>query len=952
MTDKKELSRAIAMATDQTEVHAIDEGIQPSKISPWYLHSNSTSHTWVFSAIAELIDNACDANASELKIDKREIMTKDCLINPKVCLTLLDNGKGMTHEELSNMLSFGFSMNSHNMKIGKFGNGSKAGSMRIGDDAMVFTRCKTSTSVGLLSQTYLKAIKAKTVIVPIVTWTLQNKNMNRESSSESDGNLSAILEHGLFSSEEELMQEMQAFDKMKIATGTKIVIFNVRKDKSGKTELDFSSDPIDIRNPETALNEKTLIDRPVIDDCPEYRKSLREYCSILYLKPRMRIVIQGRKVQTKLIDKSLLKRETDVYNPTWLDRPVRITFGFTKNKDTDAYGLMLYHKNRLIDAYRKVGCQKNGKGDGIGVIGVVAANFLDPTQNKQEFINDQKYITFMVSAAVKLKDYYYQKTNTTDPNVTDSSMASKYTWVQCDNCNTWRRLPAGHTDETLSDIDRKWFCRQNPDVYYNRCDIPEEPEDEGEKPQTTYKKTYKKAMAEKQRKTKFEELRRMKEKEALLARKEQMLQRQALKISQQKEELAVSSSQDCTDRKLTTADLKEAEKKLQELVMEQTLREQTIQELEAQKRLKEEQSQAMLRTAKSLGITTLQSKSLVEKVQVIAGQSSSTVSSSSSSKAIKRKSTLKDGSNTRFTRIKTEDVPLPDPDDTTVIDLTFDENEDGDFPPESQLPETETKSPQVAPDFPASPVQSTSRSSTGKSTLGAPKLKSAMKSFPPGSRRNKNKAMEVGDEISKSKDNASKDTEKTVSPDSSDVNAESETANTDAEGATCDAITDSVISDKDDENLSNAKISEDDKLGAEHESNEYTEIQDVKPDTEILAACKNEVKTEVKKAFADSCVQTVPTVVKFASPEEVDLLKLSAVEQTQALLEKARELDETKNNLTSLRNNICQLLKIIVSDFDYGEPENIEKVILEFIQANETLASSKTEWTSLAYGLL
>ncbi|KAH3729517.1 hypothetical protein DPMN_055489 [Dreissena polymorpha] len=50
------------MATDQTEEHAIDEalvaeheGIQPSKISPHYLHSNSTSHTWVFSAIAELI---------------------------------------------------------------------------------------------------------------------------------------------------------------------------------------------------------------------------------------------------------------------------------------------------------------------------------------------------------------------------------------------------------------------------------------------------------------------------------------------------------------------------------------------------------------------------------------------------------------------------------------------------------------------------------------------------------------------------------------------------------------------------------------------------------------------------------------------------------------------------------------------------------------------------------
>ncbi|KAH3729541.1 hypothetical protein DPMN_055512 [Dreissena polymorpha] len=361
----------------------------------------------------------------------------------------------------------------------------------------------------------------------------------------------------------------------------------------------------------------------------------------------------------------------------------------------------------------------------------------------------------------------------------------------------------------------------------------------------------------------------------------------------------------------------------------------------------------MLRMAKSLEITNSQSKSLVEKVQVMAGQSSSTVSSSSSSKAIKRKSTSEDGSNTRVTRIKTEDggyVPLPDPDDTTIIDLTFDENEDRDSPPETQPPETETESPQVPPDFPASPVQSTSRSTTGKSTLGAPKPKSAMKSFPPGSRRNENKAMEVGDVINKSKDNASKDVQKTVCPDSCDVNAESETANTDVEGVTGDAITDSVITDKDNEHLSNAKTSEDDKLGAENESNEYTEIQDVKPDKEILIACKNEVKTEVKKEFADNFVQTVPTVVKFASPEEVDLLKLSAVEQKQALLEKARELDttkesldETKNNLTSLRNNICKLLKIIVSDFDYGEPENIEKVILEFIQANETMASSKTE---------
>ena len=44
----------------------------------------------------------------------------------------------------------------------------------------------------------------------------------------------------------------------------------------------------------------------------------QEYCSILYLKPRMKIVIRGQKVKTKLISKSLSQTEVDVYKPTWL----------------------------------------------------------------------------------------------------------------------------------------------------------------------------------------------------------------------------------------------------------------------------------------------------------------------------------------------------------------------------------------------------------------------------------------------------------------------------------------------------------------------------------------------------------------------------------------------------------------------------------------------------------
>ncbi|XP_073931706.1 zinc finger CW-type PWWP domain protein 1 [Castor canadensis] len=46
-------------------------------------------------------------------------------------------------------------------------------------------------------------------------------------------------------------------------------------------------------------------------------------------------------------------------------------------------------------------------------------------------------------------------------------------WVQCSfsNCEKWRRLPGNIDPSVLPD---NWSCDQNPDLNYNRCDIPEE----------------------------------------------------------------------------------------------------------------------------------------------------------------------------------------------------------------------------------------------------------------------------------------------------------------------------------------------------------------------------------------------------------------------------------------------------------------------------------------------
>uniref|UniRef100_A0A8D1GB08 MORC family CW-type zinc finger 3 n=1 Tax=Sus scrofa TaxID=9823 RepID=A0A8D1GB08_PIG len=389
-------------------------GIRLSALCPKFLHTNSTSHTWPFSAVAELI--------------------------------------------------FGFSdkvtMNGH-VPVGLYGNGFKSGSMRLGKDAIVFTKNGESMSVGFLSQTYLEVIKAEHVVVPIVAFSKDRQIIN---STESKASLAAILEHSLFSTEQKLLAELDAIMSTK---GTRIIIWNLRSYRNA-TEFDFDKDKYDIRIPEDlddTAGKKGYKKQERMDQiAPESDYSLRAYCSILYLKPRMQIILRGQKVKTQLVSKSLAYIERDIYRPKFLtNRTVRITFGFNcRNKDH--YGIMMYHNNRLIKAYEKVGCQLRANNMGVGVVGIIDCYFLKPTHNKQDF------------------DYTNEYRKRPDQN-----------WVQCDSCLKWRKLPDG-----IDQLPEKWYCSNNPDPQFRNCDVPEEPEDE-DLVHPTYEKTYKKKDKEKSR---------------------------------------------------------------------------------------------------------------------------------------------------------------------------------------------------------------------------------------------------------------------------------------------------------------------------------------------------------------------------------------------------------------------------------------------------------------------
>uniref|UniRef100_A0AAR2J377 CW-type domain-containing protein n=1 Tax=Pygocentrus nattereri TaxID=42514 RepID=A0AAR2J377_PYGNA len=423
-------------------------GIPLSSLNPKFLHTNSTSHTWPFGAIAELVDNAYDPDvrAKQFWIDWTRIKGLDCL-------SFMDNGAGMNRAKLHKMLSFGFSDKKsvrEHVPVGIYGNGFKSGSMRLGTDAIVFTKTRNSMSIGLLSQSYLQAIKAQQIMVPMVTFRRDEQNQVEDAAS-----FAAILAYSLFSTEKELFSELRAVSAVG-PTGTRIIIWNLRTTTSGETEFDFDTDKYDIQIRANAT-EKTRESWATI---PESRYSLRAYCSILYLKPRMQINIRGQRVKTQLISKSLAHIANDNYRPSFLTKRIRITFGFN-TKSREHHGIMMYHKNRLIKAYERVSCQRKTERKGVGVIGVIECNFLQPTHNKQDFDDTDKYRKTMHNLSIKLEEYWNEiryKRKKEDPKCTvpieDTVKVPDQVWVQCDSCLKWRRLPDGFD---CSRLPEKWF---------------------------------------------------------------------------------------------------------------------------------------------------------------------------------------------------------------------------------------------------------------------------------------------------------------------------------------------------------------------------------------------------------------------------------------------------------------------------------------------------------------
>ena len=172
-------------------------------------------------------------------------------VSPGVtALTVQDDGFGMHRGQLQNMLSFGFSSKEHVVgNVGRFGIGFKSGSMRLANDALILTRQEDTASVALLSTTFLNAIDADDILIPMLTWTVEPGSsagkrtyvaLTPDNTAEWKENMGVLEEYTYLKSEQAVLAEL---DKIDTVAGTRIVLFNLKN----PPEFDFAYDPADVR---------------------------------------------------------------------------------------------------------------------------------------------------------------------------------------------------------------------------------------------------------------------------------------------------------------------------------------------------------------------------------------------------------------------------------------------------------------------------------------------------------------------------------------------------------------------------------------------------------------------------------------------------------------------------------------------------------------------------------
>ena len=332
---------------------------------------------------------------------------------------------GMNRRSLLGMLSFGFSNKEHVAgNVGRFGIGFKSGSMRLAKDAIILTKRDGYAHAAFLSQSFLDDAQLDDILIPMFTWRHERETTTNRmvyvateptDTKQWDEHMAVLIKYSFVQSEAALLKQL---DKIPGSHGTRVVLFNLRE----PPEFDFSGfkDDIrlvgmipeegdDMRGTRGPVFQQTREGQQATLDVPE-DYSLRAYMEILYLRPRVTFTLRG-KVVVPRDPLGALAREYYVfpeYKPRGADAGIVIHCGYPANDGGKKCGFHIYNKNRLIRLYQRFGSQLQMNTMMKDMIGVIEADSLEPTHNKQAFKEaDVSYQKFKRHVVQCMNDYYF-----------------------------------------------------------------------------------------------------------------------------------------------------------------------------------------------------------------------------------------------------------------------------------------------------------------------------------------------------------------------------------------------------------------------------------------------------------------------------------------------------------------------------------------------------------------
>jgi len=305
-----------------------------------FLERYETEHPWAFGAFAELLQNSNDAEASRSDILYKVRKGADYL-------EFSDNGKGMSSAAIQHCFTLGDSRpgrTDDDHISGQFGVGFKQGTLRLGHTAVVISRSteEKNISFGLLSNQPFTENRHEPVWA-YTTLDLDGNdvsgNINREGIMETKKSVIEKIKQVVKN-----LDDADSFFTLELgkriggSVGTTVLIFGLQErikqyEEVQKMEVDTATHDIrltvridgdQIRSPfqREESNERWQgVDIPM-------ESSLREYCKILFLRPRMEIWLLEKKVLSIcLLNEMKLVQKQGLRAGDGLDAPIVVRIG-------------------------------------------------------------------------------------------------------------------------------------------------------------------------------------------------------------------------------------------------------------------------------------------------------------------------------------------------------------------------------------------------------------------------------------------------------------------------------------------------------------------------------------------------------------------------------------------------------------------------------------------------